>query len=368
EWEAIYRRLVEMPSYFDADQKTYDLKHGKLTMYYINFMGGLASKLGYSPADVEKVKKLCYKMGRYNLMLEGNLILCDSGLCSGRSDTVHFNSVVLKLSVYYTYFRLTTFNSPARHLRGATVGDDLILSFCDSIRERFTGPAFVSAFAELGYVVTDGGKAEVMEVKTIYQLSFLKRTFFPYRGRIFGPLQKKSIYKSLCYVCGVPEKMEEERNRNALLCAVKEFFLHGKEPFDNFKNRVLELHPGLAPRLKSYEEYEELYASGLLFTWSVDPELVSSTTGRSSEEGVIMHDTGYVEQSSSLEKPIRYQTNRASNLAANLCSPNSTEINSGSPATIKEGEQFSKVGEPNPALVSSTTPGAVPSGKQSTED
>lgn len=259
QWKEMIKYLTKFgeESTIDADQDAYDMRHSTMCEYYRFFMRNFAKKCGYTPEQVRIVDRILAKTQRYFLDMEGNTFLCFQSLNSGRPDTIIYNCMVLKIMCYYCYL-MAGFDDPVEHLRMACTGDDLILS---TDNENFGGVELEKGFTQLGYLITDGNKDPVISKKSIFVIPYLKRTTtMLYRGA----LAENSIWKSLAYVTGVSIDSEDERNQNAISCAVREFFLHGREVFEREKVFLEELAQRSFP---SYDEMEEEYAKNLFQTW-----------------------------------------------------------------------------------------------------
>lgn len=267
-WKELHAYLSRHgPDVIDGDQETFDLRHKAFGQAYINLMVGLAKKLGYSVDDQRMVRRILLRAGRYVLCMEGNYYVCSSGLTSGRSDTIIFNSTVLKLLFYYAFIKLGGVGIPRNFLVLALTGDDSVVGVDPAIRGWFNGETLKELFLTLGYKMTAGDKTPKIEFKPLSEVSYLKRGFVIDGERVLAPLKLESIYRSLSYNVGFKEvgALMRERDLSASHSALREMVLHGEGAFRALREELLSEFPN-----EEYPEYDVLmweYDSGNLETW-----------------------------------------------------------------------------------------------------
>jgi len=164
--------------------------------------------------------------------MNGDLFQFNGGNSSGHPLTVIINSIVNSLYVRYVYmkkgFNLYTFRSNVTLM---TLGDDNIMG---SRLEDFNHTVIQEELGKRGvpYTMADK-KAKTKPFIHISQADFLKRRFMMNEYRIVGPLELKSIFKSLCYYVAKNNISNYEHLAQVYLAARREWSLHGKAIFDN---------------------------------------------------------------------------------------------------------------------------------------
>lgn len=278
QWAELFGKLSRHGKHrvFAADQKEYDNRHAILLPYLTKFYYHLAIKCGYSEEDARVCERIMAMACRYLLLMEGDLFLCASRLCSGRWDTIIANGIMGCVMMLYAYLR-------SAQDRG--IPDDK-LDFFGEVEAFFTGDDNVTGVkegshfipsdfqnycAELGYVITRADKKPgPVEFESIFDIDYLQRKFVERDGRVWGPLNKKSIYKSLCYFSGKFNEAEyNERMRGAILCAQREAFLHGED----FFNQVVQETSGYtySPPPLSFKSLLREYEDDEFTMWAVEP-------------------------------------------------------------------------------------------------
>lgn len=265
EWNDLMLRLSRFGenNLMDGDYKHYDISHNSQTLrlvicVYIK----LARKLGYHEDDVVALGKLLEMILHFTVYLGGDVFLADF-LPSGRTDTIDTNCIVNALLVIGCAF-YQGIQDPYELIDMAFTGDDNLLA---ADKSRFE-PSKLTEFAELcGYTLTAADKTGPVRWMNIMDITYLKRSNRKINGRYVGALEKKSIYKSLCYMVDLyTEEDLRMRMLNTVLCAQKEMFLHGREEYDAF----VSLLPAIYPR-KLYDEYLDDFEAGHFNHWLVGP-------------------------------------------------------------------------------------------------
>jgi hypothetical protein len=291
QWGLSVQNLAKVNAQLDrilaGDQKALDQKQSKLLSYYAIAVYKIALKCGYSEKDARIARRCILMGGRGVLIVLGNFFVFDKLLTSGRSETIHGNCITCKILVYMAVGRnllkiplwVQTDKVHVQHrksertnvrffdlIRCMFTGDDHELSVSEGL--SLIGVDLQDEGTESGYIITRADKSDGPVVfQTIMETNYLQRGFEKRDGMWFGPISENSIMKSLRYVCNVSPEDEDARNRNACLCAAREWFLHGREKFDE-KVPVLE---GLFPDVKfpTFDELEMEYRHGIFQTWIV---------------------------------------------------------------------------------------------------
>lgn len=289
EWGGIFKAHVAIreDSTADRDAEAFDLRHAQIMQYYEDFMAGVAARVGYSPENVRRVRRIIQKMSYYVLEMEGNYYICSTRLCSGRMDTIIVNCINGRQIGLYGILKerrdlwprldwaALMAGKPTKDMyidlkalwRSDNTGDDNLTSHHPSLGVSYE--SMVDAGADFGHVFTSGDKAGVVVGKLLTDVTYLKRSFKPRKmgGQVYilAPLAKASIYKSLAYMAGIGPEHEDERNKGACLSAVREMFMHSREEFDEICVQVNSIFPSLV--LPSYEALEREYIEGVFASW-----------------------------------------------------------------------------------------------------
>jgi hypothetical protein len=180
-------------------------------------------------------------------------------------------------------------------------GDDHTLAIAREF--GLTGKKIQDMAAECGYEITraDKSSGEIVFQK-LEDVTYLQRGYVQREGTYYGPLKEESIYKSLKYVVGVKPAEEESRNRNACLCASREWFLHGQERFEKELEILQKIHPDL--KFPTYKQLDLEYKHRVFQTWAPTVELKT--------------DLGIVEEPATMSSTIRHEGRLASPKRSNV--------------------------------------------------
>lgn len=254
---------------FSADQTAYDLKHSVMIPYYISFMVALAAKCGYSERDQRIVRRLLLRVTRHVVLVEGNWVIRNSTLGSGRSDTIIMNCVVLAIMLHYCSLGVYPSEDPRDVMVYSLTGDDSLVSPKPG-HPLLTGPALAGGFSEGGYVLTDSHKRAIVQLERLSDIRYLKRGFVEGQMRgvrvVLAPLEEESIYRSLCYSVGVKSGEERARDLSAASSALREMFLHGESKYLELAG-ALESSFGKTLNIPRFADLESSYLDGTLGSW-----------------------------------------------------------------------------------------------------
>lgn len=164
---------------------------------------------------------------------------------SGQVLTVIINSFVNSMYMRMAYRRIAGDdpNMEKFHDRILMVsyGDDFILSVKDYSEFNFT--SLQQSLASFGVKITPADKnAESYIYTDITKVDFLKRKFVfsEELGRYVGALSEKSISKSLLIGLRSKSVTKEEQAVSIMNSALREYFFHGKEKYNWFRDLVFE--------------------------------------------------------------------------------------------------------------------------------
>lgn len=172
--------------------------------------------------------------------LNGDVFQFFGGNPSGQPLTVIINSIVNSLYMRYAYLTLGYDLSQFRkEVKLMTLGDDNIMG---SANPGFNHTAIAEVLRKLGvpYTMADKEQESVPFIH-IKDADFLKRTFRKVENQIRAPLTTDSIYKPLCVYLEKGNICEEEQLAQSYLSGLMESSLHGKDFFDNFKEKMEEI-------------------------------------------------------------------------------------------------------------------------------
>lgn len=278
-WKDLYDHITvngTRLNVFDADENKYDCRHGAVKVGYRHFMHRQAVALNFSNEDLEYMDTVLMSSDYMVYNITETYVATRQGLPSGLGDTIHRNSVIKKLMFYYAVIKrclvlgvsIPTTEWFQFQLRLAICGDDALFSQGSELTRMLPDDWFQSVALESGYVMTPGDKVgSVVRSMHISEVTFLKRKFRVVGERVFAPLDKKSIYKALCYMTKTSVS-EKERNSNALLCAQREMFMHGEEELLLFQEKIREVNSlGYNVQLLDYSSMLASYDAKTFETW-----------------------------------------------------------------------------------------------------
>lgn len=169
--------------------------------------------------------------------MNGDVFQFTGGNSSGHPLTVIINSIVNSLYVRYVYMKRGLNVATFRHnVTLMTLGDDNIMG---SRLDDFNHTVIQQELGKRGVPYTMSDKETASEkFINISRADFLKRRFVKNEYRIVGPLELKSVFKSLCYYVVKHNISNYEQIAQTYLSARREWSLHGREVFDNCVNKM----------------------------------------------------------------------------------------------------------------------------------
>jgi 2-phosphoglycerate kinase len=143
------------------------------------------------------------------LLIYDDVVKCPGGVVSGQPHTAIDNSIVNCLYYYYAWLVLTrerkpewhNFYSFEKHVSFAVYGDDNLCGISSEAEELFNFGTFEKVMQSLGLEMTPADKdAEKSgNLKPVWDLQFLKRTFQLTNGVVVGAIDKNSLRKMCAY-------------------------------------------------------------------------------------------------------------------------------------------------------------------------
>nr|ULF99943.1 MAG: hypothetical protein [Marnaviridae sp.] len=207
----------------------------------------LAKKSGnFSEEEIMALRVWLADISNATINFFGELITLLGGEASGQQMTTPFNCVANNLLHMYAF--VVIYCKPGdkyldylviareffKYVRRNTLGDDVYLKVCPS-RPEYNHTSIMHVFEAIGitYTMADKG-AESRPYIPLEEVTFLKRSFrdhsaFP--GMKVAALDRKSIYKMLCYTVPSRSVSSEEQLAAAMCSAVAEAFFHDKDFF-----------------------------------------------------------------------------------------------------------------------------------------
>jgi hypothetical protein len=167
----------------------------------------------------------------------GDLIQFFGSNPSGHPLTVIINCLVNSLYMRYAYTLANpekTCKTFKQHVNLMTYGDDNIMGISKDA-PWFNHTSISDCLATIGVTYTMADKtAQSIPYINISETSFLKRKFIfdPTLKRIVAPLDEESIERSLTVWVRSKSITEEEQALAVISSAIREYFFHGKEIFE----------------------------------------------------------------------------------------------------------------------------------------
>lgn len=257
----------------DMDFSAFDTCHDEKVFLAVSyFMMILASKCGYSEADVHKVGMLVQSMGTQVCQYKGDYFLKTKGMPSGVILTLIINSIANSLLMRIVFTELTGLPQSdfRKHVRLATVGDDNIHSFSDEVAKDFTMTRAQPVYRDLGYTITPASKGNItVDYMSLEDLTFVKRRFVKWPdGYYRAPLDLDSIYKAFCFEPKGSEMTSVDRLKNVFTSGMYEAYLHGEDFYNAFVRDMSVLYDEcqLPYTLITFEELDDIFLSRGLTT------------------------------------------------------------------------------------------------------
>lgn len=273
EWDDVYNlcQQLEGDNWIAGDFKNFESVLNLLISNCVSkVFVRLAERSGnYSPEELMALRVWLADISNATINFFGELITLLGGEASGQQMTTPFNCVANNLLHMYAYViiyakpgdRYLEFLAIARtffeFVRRNTLGDDVYLKVSPE-KPEYNHTSIMNAFAAIGitYTMADKG-AESRPYISWKEVTFLKRSFvdhsaFP--GMKVAALDRKSVYKMLCYTVPSKSVSREEQLAAAMACAQAEAFFHDKQFFEQIQELIESLPktPELLARMKAF--------------------------------------------------------------------------------------------------------------------
>lgn len=279
EWDYLARLLepregehVSDKDYKKYDKKTYATLFAGLFCYYLMVLSGK-----YSSLQLKRALGLIPALQYYFIDFIGTIVKVLTGTPSGVSGTTQLNSIVEMLYEICAYWIAYALGKPGddmltlareceakfpffKNIVLANFGDDNVTRSSKAVVGFYTEANVAAAFEALGMDVTDTAKDGPPRFKNLDQISFLKRSFrFDVDVQMYlAPLEESSIYKMLTW--RLRDKISlYEHARIVIHEATRQFFLHGRNRYEEFLKELLGVDPLLYDPPDTFDTLVQVY-------------------------------------------------------------------------------------------------------------
>lgn len=233
----------------DGDFAGFDSSQGApWLMGAFDIVTELARHAGASDQYLRMLQCLKYDLVFAVVNWFGTLIQFTKQNPSGNSFTTQLNCLVISILMRCVFFTLqieqgkqtTRFRESVRLIG---YGDDSCQNVTPSARPFYNHIAIARVLSEFGYTFTMAQKeADAVPFRHMSEIGFLKRVWRWDEDvqAWLAPLDVKSIEKSLLMCMPSRAVCEEKRATDCLSSAVREYFHHGREQFENFRALAME--------------------------------------------------------------------------------------------------------------------------------
>jgi len=294
-YERAYRDdqfLRQLKAFGDGDFEGFDTKLASIVRQFeAQVWRKFLSYTRYSPRDRQRAYLLCLGTIFTMRFIKNDIFLVCFGNPSGSNITILSNGVGNSLLFRFCYYReadaLGILPPPFRaRVKLMTLGDDNIFSV--HVRAPwFNYDVLTRRMLEAGCVYTAADKtSKNIQLKTLFECSFLKRSFERSGKRWIARIELKSIVKMLVFL---KDSELGQRDHCAVLVsnALRELYFHGPAVFEEWRQLldlcVHDLDLAASPLLHffSYHELEERFRGDDYPGWMVSDrgELLKVQTG-----------------------------------------------------------------------------------------
>lgn len=256
EWDDLFKAALRIPGNlwiagdFRAFESALGLLISKAVSKIIEWIATISHN--YSPEELMALKVELADISNATINFFGELITLLGGEASGQQLTTFFNCIANVLLHMYAYVvvyakddKYETFYSLAEEffikVFCNTLGDDVYLKVHPD-RQEYNHTAIQKVFASIGITYTMADKdAESRPFIPLEEVTFLKRKFVDHEafpGMKVAALDKKSIYKMLCYTVPSHSVSAEEQMASAIASAQAEAFFHGSKFFAQIQDLI----------------------------------------------------------------------------------------------------------------------------------
>lgn len=256
EWDDIHKEAQRIHGelWIAGDFKAFESVLGLLLSNAVSkifvFIAGLCKN--FSADEIMALRVWLADISNATINFFGELITLLGGEASGQQLTTFFNCLANVLLHMYAYVVVhKTLDTYEEFYKLAveffakvfcnTLGDDVYLKV-DESRRGYNHTTIQSAFRDIGITYTMADKdAESRPFISLEEVTFLKRSFVDHEsfpGMKVAALDKRSIYKMLCYTVPSHTASAEQQQAAAISSAFSEAFFHGHEFFEQISDVV----------------------------------------------------------------------------------------------------------------------------------
>lgn len=223
------------------DYKAYDTSiPAQMTLAVGSIFIRLAKLAGYSKEEILVIQGIFNELAFPVVDFNGDVIMLNGTNPSGNPLTVFLNNIANSLMMrmfWRTVYPEYTFADVVAMI---CYGDDIIASVKPGY-SKFNMISYRDFISTYGLTVTSAIKTqELTEYLPLEEIDFLKRKFI-YSSDLdadVGPLDEKSIFRSLCHY------MKSSTDVNIIMAsnidgALDEWFLYGRKVFDDRRNKLI---------------------------------------------------------------------------------------------------------------------------------
>lgn len=259
QWDDIHRKAECIPgdywvaSDFEAFESVLNLLISNAVSKVFRFVAELSGN--YNDAELMAFRVMLADISNATINFFGELVTLLGGEASGHQLTTFFNCIANNLLHMYAYVQIykesddyCEYERVARDFFAMvfrnTLGDDVYLKVHPD-RSKYNHTTIQAVFAGIGirYTMAEKGAASKPFVG-LEEVSFLKRKFVPHSafpGMKVAALDRKSIYKMLCYTVPSHSASADEQLAAAMASAQAEAFFHDREFFEQVRDLISEL-------------------------------------------------------------------------------------------------------------------------------
>jgi hypothetical protein len=229
----------------DMDFKSFDASHDiKFIQTVATFFYMLAIRCGYEQGEADKVYLLVSALKVQQLFYLLDVILKTKGLPSGVIITLILNSIVNSTLMRMAWIELVTHISVSefqRYVHAATTGDDNACGVDSRVIDLYNFLTIKVKYNEWGYDVTPANKSSSDTATVPFdELVYLKRRFVKWDDGFYrAPLEKDSIWKSLCFERLDQGTTSKQRLLDTARGCQREAYLHGRDFFDDVQKQLI---------------------------------------------------------------------------------------------------------------------------------
>lgn len=266
EWDQLAKSLTKYGDrVFAGDFSNFD---GSLTQKILWTVLELINEWYDDSEENQLVREVLFEeMCNTRVLCRGNILQQTHSQPSGNPLTVVINSIFNMLVMRLAYLQCKLDGGYGLecdfrdHVSLAVYGDDNVVGVSEPASMFYNQKTVTDALSRFGLTYTDEGKTgEVVEMRCLTEVSFLKRAFVYSGSQWIAPLDI-SVVREMCnWVRGSEVRSQTVEN---CMAASAEFALHGSDLYDAEMQRLRRIlsRYGIYPRFATYYEWIDYYRS-----------------------------------------------------------------------------------------------------------